>query len=106
MKKIIWVLIYGCLCGNLFAQTIKINFASFNHRVDSLTLVYSVEQRKDLNRVFYFDELDLNNKEKKQLTYKIKKLSDWSKIFYQWLMANKESIKFDYDGEKDWSFWK
>jgi hypothetical protein len=34
------------------------------------------------------------------------KLSDWSKIFYQWLMTNKENIKFDYDGEKDWSFWK
>ncbi|MDR1527835.1 MAG: hypothetical protein LBS46_09260 [Dysgonamonadaceae bacterium] len=28
----------------------------------------------------------------------------WAKSLYEWLMANKDKIKFDYDGEKEW-FW-
>jgi hypothetical protein len=30
----------------------------------------------------------------------------WSKKFHNWLIENKATIKFDYEGEKDWRFWR
>ncbi|MDR3219182.1 MAG: hypothetical protein LBU22_09470 [Dysgonamonadaceae bacterium] len=30
---------------------------------------------------------------------------EWAKSFYEWLMANKANIAFDYDGEKKYPLW-
>ncbi|GHV58438.1 hypothetical protein FACS1894182_10750 [Bacteroidia bacterium] len=75
MKKVILIFICGYLWGNLCAQSIKRDLTSFNQRIDSLTLSYSVKQWKELYRAWlYFDDSNLNDKEKKLLIYKIKKL--------------------------------
>ena len=34
----------------------------------------------------------------------MKNFNQWAKSFYEWLMENRDTIEFDYDGEKKW-FW-
>ena len=73
MKKIIVIFACICLSHSFYAQQTR-NFKYFNHWIDSLTLDYAVEQLKDMHYGNYFDNSNLNDKEKKKLIDKIREL--------------------------------
>jgi hypothetical protein len=35
-------------------------------------------------------------------TYPMEEKYVWAKLFYEWLMENRDHLKFDYEGEKEW----
>ena len=72
MKKLFLILILEFLFYNLYAQ--QRDFTFFNHRIDSLTHVYSTKEWQEMIYSNYFDYTDLSEKEKKELIIKVRKL--------------------------------
>jgi hypothetical protein len=65
------ILMFALLSYGLYAQ--QRDFAWFNHRIDSLTSVYSTKEWQDMVYGNYFDGSNLTSKEKKKLIAKVRK---------------------------------
>ena len=85
MKKIILTFICIGLSHSFYAQQER-DFTFFNHRIDSLASFYAVEQWKGMSYGNYFDNSNLNDKEKKKLIDKIRKLFEQQEYanLYHW----------------------
>jgi hypothetical protein len=82
---------------------IAVNYAS-GKRISVLSDTYIGADLLTMNNVYPYVK---NVPEKLKYSTKIVPMSEeyaWAKLFYEWLMENKDMVEFDYDGEKKW-FW-
>ena len=77
MKTFFLILLFTLLTYGLYAQ--QEDFTYFNHRIDSLTSVYSTEERQEMVYINYFDGSNLTSNEKKKLIVKVGKLFEQKK---------------------------
>jgi len=103
MKKLFLVIISTFLFCNLYAQ--QRDFAFFNHRIDSLTQIYSTKEWQEMIYGNYFDYTNLNVKGKEKLIIKVRKLFEQEeyanlyryghRIIYDmwWMYPNNNSLE-------------